>query len=43
MEAAAGTGEGSHLLVTIEIVGVLPYSFESELMKSPSLILKSRN
>lgn len=48
-EAASGTGEGSHLLITIEGVGVLSWFLESKLMiaiktmllavKSPSLVL----
>lgn len=50
MEAASETGVGSHLLVTIEGVGVLPCFLESKVMmavkmillavKSPGLMLK---
>jgi len=39
MEAASGTGVGSHLLVTIEGVGVLPCFLESKVMTAVEMML----
>jgi len=39
MKAASGTGEGSHLLFTIEGVGVLPRPEEPKLMMAFKMML----